>query len=145
MSYPICVPVTKPWEFKLLYDGQCPMCRREVEWLRRRNHEERLAFEDISLPGFEAVRYGLTQEEVLSVMHGVYPGGRIITKVAAFRQAYQCVGLGWLLAPTDWPLLRGLFNWGYERFARNRVAMGRLFGGPACPDGACEVPPRKTP
>jgi len=116
-----------------------------VEWLGRRNRHGRLAFEDISLPGFEASRYGLTQDDVLRVMHGVYPDGRIVTKVAAFRQAYRCVGLGWLLAPTDWPLLRGLFNWGYERFARNRVTIGKFFGGHACPDGSCAVTPRKAP
>ena len=145
MRYPFVVPETKPWEFKLLYDGQCPMCRREAQWLRRRSHDGRLAFEDISLPGFEAARYGLTQEDVLRVMHGVYPDGRIITKVAAFREAYRCVGLGWLLAPTNWPVLRALSNWGYEWFARNRVAIGRWFGGPACENGACEVAPRKVP
>jgi predicted DCC family thiol-disulfide oxidoreductase YuxK len=25
--------------FTLLYDGDCPFCRREVEWLRRRDRE----------------------------------------------------------------------------------------------------------
>ena len=126
-------------QFKLLYDGQCPMCRREADWLRRRSRDNRLAFEDISAPEFDAGRYGLTSAQVLGVMHGVFPDGRIVTKVEAFRQAYQLVGLGWLLAPTRWPGLKQLSNWGYERFARNRVAIGKLFGGPDCADGRCEV------
>ena len=121
------------------------MCRREAQWLQGRNREGRLAFEDISAPGFDASRYGLTQDQVMGVMHGIYPDGRIVTKVAAFRQAYRCVGLGWLLAPTGWPLLRGISNWGYECFARNRVAIGKFFGGPACEAGSCAVPPRKNP
>ena len=29
--------------FKLLYDGECPFCRREVEWLRRRDLNGNLA------------------------------------------------------------------------------------------------------
>ena len=26
---------SNPWDFKLLYDGQCPFCRREALWLAR--------------------------------------------------------------------------------------------------------------
>ena len=132
------------WQFKLLYDGQCPMCRREADWLRRRSRDGRLAFEDISVPAFDASRYGLTNAEVTGVMHGVFPDGRIVTKVEAFRQAYSLVGLGWLLAPTRWPLLRHLADWGYEWFARNRVSIGRWFGGgKPCADGHCTVAPDK--
>jgi len=128
------------WQFKLLYDGQCPMCRREANWLRRRSRDGRLVFEDISAPGFDASRYGLTNAQVMGVMHGVFPDGRIVTKVEAFRQAYNLVGLGWLLAPTRWPLLRNLADWGYEWFARNRVTIGRWFGGgKPCADGHCAV------
>ena len=133
--------VNNAWEFKLLYDGQCPMCRREAMWLQRRSRDGRLAFEDISAAGFDATRFGKTQEELMGVMHGVFPNGRIITKVAAFREAYRVVGLGWLLAPTNWPGLRTLANWGYEWFARNRVAIGKIFGAKECPAGRCEVKP----
>lgn len=130
------------WKFKLLYDGQCPMCRREANWLMRRNRAGRLAFEDISAPDFDPARYGLTQAQVMGVMHGVFPDGRIVTKVEVFRQAYQLVGLGWLLAPTRWPILRGLANWGYEKFARHRVAIGRFLGGDACETGRCNLSAR---
>lgn len=127
------------WQFKLLYDGECPMCRREAMWLQRRSKDGRLAFEDISAPGFDASRFGKAQDELMGVMHGVFPDGRIVTKVAAFREAYRVVGLGWLLAPTAWPGLRQLSNCGYEWFARNRVAIGKWFGGRDCESGRCEV------
>ena len=132
------------WEFKLLYDGQCPFCRREAQWLQRRDRHGRLAFEDISAPGFDASRYGVTQAEVMGVMHGIFADGRIVRKVAAFREAYRVVGLGWLLAPTGWPGLRWIADRFYEWFARNRVAIGRWFGGPACESGTCTVPHDKT-
>ena len=135
-------PTMSEWKFKLLYDGQCPMCRREANWLRRRSRDGQLAFEDISTPDFDPSRYGLTHEQVMGVMHGIFPDGRIVTKVAAFREAYRLVGLGWLLAPTGWPGLRGLANWGYEWFARNRVSIGRFFGGDQCENGRCDVSAR---
>ncbi len=135
--------MTTDWQFKLLYDGQCPMCRREAMWLQSRSRDGRLVFEDISAPDFDAARIGKTQDELMGVMHGVFPDGSIVTKVAAFREAYRLVGLGWLLAPTTWPGLRQLSNWGYERFARNRIAIGKFFGAPDCPAGRCDVKPVK--
>lgn len=133
------------WEFKLLYDGQCPFCRREAQWLQRRDRHGRLAFEDIAAPGFDATRYGVTQAQVMGVMHGVFPDGRIVRKVAAFREAYRVVGLGWLLAPTGWPGLRWVADRFYEWFARNRMTFGRWFGGPGCGSGSCAVPRPKIP
>lgn len=105
--------------------------------MQRRDKQRYLAFEDIAQAGFDASRYGLTREEVMGVMHGIFPDGRIVTKVEVFRQAYRLIGLGWLLAPTSWPLLRTLSNWGYELFARYRVPLGRLFAGNQCESNSC--------
>jgi predicted DCC family thiol-disulfide oxidoreductase YuxK len=126
------------WHFKLLYDGECPLCQREVRWLQRLNRSGRLAFEDVSSPGFDPSRYGATREELLGVIHGVFPDGRIVRKVAVFREAYRAVGYGWLLAPTGWPLLRWVFDKLYALFARYRVPIGRLFGR-SCASGKCHV------
>jgi predicted DCC family thiol-disulfide oxidoreductase YuxK len=125
------------WQFKLLYDGECPLCRREIDWLRRHCRDGRLVFEDIAAPGFEAARYGLTQGQVMGVMHGIFPDGRVVTKVEAFRQAYRLVGLGWLVAPTGWPVLRGMADWAYEGFARHRVSLGRWLGAARCQGDRC--------
>ena len=120
----------KNWQLKLLFDGQCPLCRREVAWLKRRDRDGKLAMEDISVPSFDATIYGLTQTEVTGVMHGIFPDGRIVTRVAVFREAYRLVGLRWLIAPTEWPGLCWLTDRFYEWFARNRVKIGSWFGGP---------------
>jgi len=129
------------WKLKLLFDAGCPFCAMEALWLQRRDKRGQLIFEDISRSDFDASRYGLTQAQVMGVMHGVLPDGRIITKVEVFRQAYQQIGLGWLLAPTGWPLLRAIAGWGYELFARYRVPLGRLLGGQHCETGTCAVKP----
>jgi len=135
---------TIPWQFKLLYDGQCPLCRLEARWLEWWNRRGRLVLEDISRPDFDPGRYGVTRDDLQGVMHGVLPDGRVVRKVEAFRQAYAAVGLGWLLAPTNWPGLRWIFDGLYALFARHRVSLGRLFGGP-CESGACQAPARPLP
>jgi predicted DCC family thiol-disulfide oxidoreductase YuxK len=113
-------------QFKLLYDGQCPFCRREVEWLKRRDRAGRLVMEDISDPNFHAEAYGLTQTEVMGVLHGILPNGRIVRRIEATREAYRAVGLGWMVAPLSWPIIGWLADRAYGVFAGNRVALGRL-------------------
>ncbi len=132
------------WRFKLLYDGECPFCLREVRWLQRRNRRGHLVFEDVASPSFDPSLLGVSRAELLGVIHGVFPDGRIVTKVEAFRQAYRAVGLGWFLAPTGWTVLRWLFNGLYSWFARHRVRLSRCFGR-SCASGTCGVSERKGP
>ncbi len=124
------------WTFKLLYDGACPFCRFEVRWLKRWNEKGNLLFEDISSPSFDAEPYGVTPDALMAVLHGVFPDGRIIHGPEVFREAYRTVGIGWILAPTGWPILRPIVDRLYALFARHRGSLGRLFGR-RCDKGAC--------
>jgi predicted DCC family thiol-disulfide oxidoreductase YuxK len=114
--------------FTLLYDSLCPICRREVDWLKRRDRNGRLATIDIAAPGFDPAPLGLTSERVVARLHGIEADGRVVEGMAAMRGAWRAVGLGWLIAPTGWPLVRYLFDGMYLVFARYRVPLGRLFG-----------------
>lgn len=129
-------PGDPDWQLKLLYDGDCPFCRREVNWLARRDRQGAVALEDIAAPGFDASRYGLRQEQVAGVIHAQLPDGRLVNGMEVFRRLYAAVGLGWLMAPTGWPLLRPVFDWAYRVFARHRVRLGELFGRD-CDDNVC--------
>ena len=127
-------------QVKLLYDGQCPICRREIEWLKRRDRGDRLVTEDISAPTFRAEDYGLSQEAVMGVIHGILPDGRIVRRVEALCEAYRAVGLGWLVTPLSWPIVGWLADRAYGVFARNRMALGRLWGRDC--QGSCKTPAR---
>ena len=113
--------VPEAFAIKVLYDGDCPLCAREIAFLRSRNRRGLIAFEDIAAPGFDAARYGLDQRTLMSRIHGVLADGTVIEGVEVFRRLYTAIGLGWLVAPTRWPLLRGLFERAYRVFARNRL------------------------
>lgn len=130
-------PVTQP-AFTLLYDHECPFCRLEVEWLLRRDRQQRLRAIDISAPDFRAADYGLGQEEVHARLHGVTGDGVVVEGMAAIRGAWSAVGLGWVMAPTAWPVLRWFADLGYRWFAKNRVRLGRLFGR-RCDTGSCDT------
>jgi predicted DCC family thiol-disulfide oxidoreductase YuxK len=126
------------WDFKLLYDGECPLCVREVRMMEKLNRKGRLVLEDIAAPDFDASHYGRTFEELMGSIHGVLPDGRLVTGMEVFRRAYAAVGLGGLVAPTGWPLLKPVFDRAYTIFARNRL---RLTGrSQDCATGRCAVP-----
>ncbi|MDM8005488.1 MAG: DUF393 domain-containing protein [Phycisphaerae bacterium] len=127
------------WEIKVLYDGQCPLCRGEANLLRRLDHgQRRLLLEDISSPDFDAGRYGATIDQLMGQIHGVLPSGRLVKGMEVFRRAYDAVGFGWLLAPTNWPILRRCFDAGYEWFARHRLWLTGRSGH--CHTGRCRSP-----
>jgi predicted DCC family thiol-disulfide oxidoreductase YuxK len=130
-------PAAPSWDLRLLYDGDCPLCSREVAMLRRLDRRSRIQFDDIAAPDFDPARYGLGAHQVLARIHAVLPDGRVIEGMEVFRRAYAAVGLGWLLAPSRWPVVGRLFDAAYRSFARNRLRWtGREA---ACETGPCEV------
>jgi predicted DCC family thiol-disulfide oxidoreductase YuxK len=127
-----------PEQLTLLFDGQCSICRRATEKLKLRDHENRIVAEDISDPAFDPGRYGLTAEQVRTVMYVVLPDGRVLRAMDAVRAAYAAVGRGWLLAPTAWPGVRWLADAFYRYFARHRLTFSRIFGR-KCHSGSCSL------
>lgn len=124
-------------EFTILYDGECPLCAREVALLRRLDRGRgRLGHVDIAAPGFDAAAYGTDWATLMGRIHGALPDGTLVEGVEVFRRSYAAVGLGWLLAWTRWPGLRRVADAGYRWFARNRL---RWTGREACPGDRCAV------
>ena len=123
------------WRIKVLFDGACPLCRREAAlWDRLDRGRGRIALVDIASTGFQAAEYGISRAHAMAEIHGVLPSGAVIRGMEVFRRAYAAVGWGWLVAPTAWPLLRPLFDRAYRWFARNRLRLtGRRWAcGESC-------------
>lgn len=127
-----------PWQIRVLFDGACPLCSREIRFLRRLDGGRgRIDFEDIAAPAFDSSVYGLDNRDVMARIHGVLPDGTVVHGMEVFRRAYAAVGIGWLMAPTGWPVLRRLADLAYRIFARNRLRWTRRAGH--CEGGRCEI------
>ncbi len=111
----------------LFFDGACPVCRHEMTALRRRDRLHRLRFEDVRSERF-AQPAGTTLRDMLEAIHARTAGGRIVAAVEALHLAYGAVGLGWLVAPARWPLLRGASERAYRWVARHRFALPAWVG-----------------
>ena len=109
----------------IFYDASCPVCALEMDHLRARDAGRRLMLVDMSAPGFDAARFGLTLAEVDAVIHALRPNGSVVRGMAVLRLAYAAAGLGWMLRPSAAKPLRPLFDAGYRLFARHRKSVSR--------------------
>lgn len=113
----------------ILYDGGCPLCLREVHFLQSRDRARngaapRLAFVDIDAADYEPTDWGgISYREAMGRIHAVADDGTVLRDVAVFRGAYRLIGLGWLYAPTGWPLLAPLVNLAYGLWAAARLKL----------------------
>ena len=111
----------------VLYDGACALCAVEMARLMKRNKRGLLHFVDVTAPGFEARSYGLEQNELMRVIHGVRADGSVIRGIETLRLAYQGAGLSaiaWLLAL---PRINRIATWAYPYIADNRYTISQRF------------------
>ena len=108
----------------LLYDGACPLCLREVKFLKRRDLHGKLAFVDIDQPAYDPDQWqGISYRSAMARIHAIRSDGEILKDVAVFREAYRCVGLGWIYAPTQLPLIGTLIDQIYALWAAQRLRL----------------------
>ena len=117
------------------FDSHCPLCRREIDWLRRRDTEGRIGTVDIQGPlpdDPDRPPHAI----LMARLHGRLPDGTWVTGVEVMRRTYEALGFRRLVALSRWPLIRQGLDLGYALFARIRPHLP----GRHCTD-ACEVPP----
>ena len=87
---------------RMLHDGDCPLCEREVNMLKQRDCENgRIDFVDIASPSYDpSQNMNLEYEQVMSTIHAIQPDGTVITGIPVFRELYEQVGLGWVYSLT---------------------------------------------
>lgn len=109
---------------EVFYDGDCPLCRREIDLLRRLDRSRgRIRCTDLAAPDFDAAALGLTHAEVMAEIHGRLPDGTLLRGVEVFRRLYAAVGFRWLTAITRLPGISQVLDWGYRWFARHRLRL----------------------
>ncbi len=113
------------WKIKLLYDGDCPLCLREVSFLQKKDNGRGLvAFTDIAADDYDpAANGGVSFETAMARIHAVLPDGSVIQNVDVFRRVYSVLGIGWIYAPTQWPVLGPLVDKLYDIWADWRLKL----------------------
>lgn len=117
--------VLPTWKIKLLYDGLCPLCLREVNFLTRKDAGRGIvAFVDIAELAYDPAEHGnITFAEAMGRIHALRPDGTVIRDVEVFRRVYEALGMGWIYAATQWPLIRPIVDTLYQGWANWRLAL----------------------
>ncbi len=113
------------WKINLLYDGDCPLCLREVSFLRKKDAGRGLVkFTDIADLSYDpAQNGGIDFETAMGRIHAVRADGTVVKNVAVFQEVYSALGIGWMYAPTRWPVIGSWVNKIYDLWADKRLAM----------------------
>ena len=79
--------MTADHDFEVFYDGDCPLCLREINMLSKLDRRSRLKLTDIAAPDFDAMATtGRSWQELMDEIHGRLPDGTMVTGVEVFRQ-----------------------------------------------------------
>ena len=115
----------------MFYDGGCPLCMRGVDHYRRLDWAGRLAWVDLTGPGFDPADHGLEFAAAMDILHvrgrdGVMrSGGHAFLELWSELPGYRRLG-----AVVRALRLAGVFDAGYRRLARGRFDR-------RCAEGVC--------
>lgn len=110
-------------KFEVFFDGQCPLCSREIQLLKKLDKQDKIIFTDISTPSFDANAFGLKQSDFMAEIRGRLQDGKMIAGVEVFRQLYEAVGMKCLVRISRFPIIAQMLDLGYRIFAKNRLRL----------------------
>ncbi len=125
-------PDTGRFAIEVFFDGGCPLCRREMNLLKRWDRRGQIRFSDISDPAFDLRPLGKTYDEMMARIYGRLADGTWLTGVEVFRRLYAAVGLAPIVWLTRLPGISQLLDLGYTIFARNRLRLTGRCTGESC-------------
>ncbi len=101
------------YDIEVFFDGDCPLCTKEIAMLRRLDRKERIRFTDIADPEFRAAAYDTDQDSFMEKIRGRLPDGTWIEGVEVFRRLYSAVGFRPIVALTRIPGVSHLLDAAY--------------------------------
>ena len=104
-----------------LYDGGCPLCLRETNFLKKKDTKNVINFVDISINYIPENFKNISYSEAMSNLHGILSSGEIIYGVDVLAYSYELVGLGWIYYPTKLPIISNLIRFLYKYWAKYRL------------------------
>ena len=111
------------YKLTFLYDGGCPLCLRETNFLKKKDTKNFINFVDISINYIPENFKNISYEKAMANLHGILGNGEIIFGVDVLAYSYELVGLGWIYFPTKLPILSDLIRFLYKFWAKYRLKL----------------------
>jgi predicted DCC family thiol-disulfide oxidoreductase YuxK len=118
-------PVHEPPPLTVLYDGACPLCRREIGVYRGLRPNAPVCFADVSDPTLQ-LPSGTTREQLLARFHVRDSDGQFLSGAQAFLALWAALpGWRWLALVGRLPGATWVMERLYRIFLRWRPALQR--------------------
>lgn len=115
-----------PPALTVLYDGACPLCRREIGVYRNLRSDSAVCFADVS-DASVSLPAGTTRQQVLARFHVQRENGELLSGAKAFLALWATLpGWRWLSLTGRVPGAAWLMERAYRLFLRGRPMLQRL-------------------
>ena len=105
-----------------LFDGGCPLCVRETNFLKSKDIQNQIKFVDINDEKYNSTLFSdITYEMAMSNLHGILENGVIIKGLDVLAFSYELIGLGWVYFPLKIKFLSPLLRLIYRYWAKYRL------------------------
>lgn len=101
----------------LYYDGQCPLCSKEILWLQRIQNGK-LYFKDIHISKNDTLPS--SKKAMLKTLHLITENNEWLLGLDATARAWSHTPYGFIVKPLRWPLIRILADKIYRQWASSR-------------------------
>ena len=114
-------------DLTVFYDGSCSLCRREIEFYRRRVDSNRTRWADVSACPPEALPEGLTRQDAMARFHVQRADGVLVSGVGAFTELWaHTPGFRWLGCVARLPIIHGVLDRAYGIFLDWRPVLQKI-------------------
>jgi len=113
---------------KLLYDGECPLCKREICILQKKDGQNKIKFIDISSKEFSSFENSnIDYNTAMSQIHAIDGKGNLLVGIPAFATVYARCQLLVTSTLLRIPFIKRILKPLYTLFAKKRLWMtGRI-------------------
>ena len=105
-----------------LFDGGCPLCLRETNFLKSKDELNKIDFVDINNVDYNPILFkDISYAEAMSNLHGILENGNIIKGLDVLAYSYELIGLGWVYYPLKIEFLAPVLRLFYKYWAKYRL------------------------
>ena len=105
-----------------LFDGGCPLCLRETNFLKSKDELNKIDFIDINNVNYNPILFkDISYAEAMSNLHGILENGNIIKGLDVLAYSYELIGLGWVYYPLKIEFFAPVLRLFYKYWAKYRL------------------------
>ena len=109
-------------KFTFLFDGGCPLCLRETNFLKKKDLLNKINFVDIDKDDYDPALFkDISYLKAMSNLHGILENGDIIEGLDVLAYSYELVGLGWVYFPLKITFISPFLRLVYKNWAKYRL------------------------